>query len=549
MKILLTTLNAKYIHKNLALRLLYVARNQDVDIKEYTIKEDIDKIISELVKSNYDVIAFSVYIWNVVEIRAIITKLKQQCNTHIIVGGPEVSYDIDNLLEIGVDAVCLGEGEVAFWKYIENLKNNVEEEIVGIHTKSFPNQQFAYVDLSYLQRLESPYFLPFDEADMKHRYFYLETSRGCPYACTYCVSGIHASVRMYDEEYIFKVLKQIATSDVRIVKLLDRTFNVNPTRALKIARYMNEHCVNQIFQFEIVAETLSEEMLTFFCEEADKQRFRFEVGVQSFHQPTLTAIQRIQNNERLIAVLRRLVSANVVMHVDLIAGLPFEDYATFKHSFNTLFHLHVSEIQLGILKLLKGTKIASQINEYEMRFNPLPPYDVKQTKWISEKELKQLNACAHAVEKTYNNQMLRYTIDHLVELNIVDDPFTLFVELGIRISTLKHPYQPHQICELLLTLVPHTPIVYGLINYDYFKIFKQRPKLFLKSQTSIQKKQEIIQLFIEKEILNQHQIYNYSYIDSIYYNNKLGYQLVLYNNYQGYPIRYFVDEDKIEVIK
>ncbi|NCC55518.1 MAG: B12-binding domain-containing radical SAM protein [Erysipelotrichia bacterium] len=552
MKVLLTTLNAKYIHKNLALRWLYVAapKQEDVSIKEYTIKEEIDKIVTELLKEPVEVIAFSVYIWNIKPIMEIIKKIKQVSDKHIIVGGPEVTYDSYDLLEKGVDAISLGEGEVSFWQYIQMLESGSVYEVEGIYTKQYPNTSVMKVDLAYNESLDNPYFLPFDLGDMQNRYFYFETSRGCPYGCEYWLSSCDRQVRMFSEEYVFSILEKIATSKVKIVKLLDRTFNVHPQRALRIARYMNEHCKHQIFQFEIVAETLSEELLTFFCQEADKKRFRFEIGVQSFHKKTLESVGRIQNNERLIEVITRLQKANVVMHVDLIAGLPYEDVSLFKQSFNALYDLHADEIQLGILKLLKGTKLKKKQALYDYHFNEEPPYDIVQTKWLSEEQLYAINQCAHAVEKYYNNGRCRYAIDHIIALGLYKDAFSLFMKLGEKMDSLKRPYQPHQLFQLLKETISDADemLVDGLLNYDYYRIFKQKPKMYLRNKISSERRKSIYTRFIVEKIIEEEEVYHYAHIDTIYYQGQIGYQLILYNKQQTYPRRWFVNEERIEEI-
>lgn len=548
-KVLLTTLNAKYIHKNLALRWLYVSsyKKEDVRIKEYTIKHDPIKVAQELIEAEEEIIAFSVYIWNIKPTLEIISYMKEHSHKHIIVGGPEVTYESYDLVDKGVDAISLGEGEIAFWNYIKMLESDSTYEVDGIYTKEYPNTNVQKVDLTYSESLDDPYFLEIDKNEMDKRYFYFETSRGCPYSCEYCLSSTDNRVRMFSEEYIFTILEKISKSNIRIVKLLDRTFNVHPKRALKIARYMNENCPNQIFQFEIVAETLSEEMLEFFEKEADKKRFRFEIGVQSFQSETLKAVGRIQNNERLVEVINRLQKANVVMHLDLIAGLPYEDVHLFKDSFNRLYDLHIDEIQLGILKLLKGTNLKRKQKEYDYVYNEEPPYDIEETKWLNKQEMKEINDCAHAVEKYYNSGKCRYSIDTILELGFYSDAFSLFYELGKKMNRLKRPYQPHDLFVLLKeSIVGHDDMVDGILNYDYYPIFKQKPKMFLKNKISDELRKEMMQMCEDKHIISEEERHHYSYLDTVYYEGKLGYQLLVYSKKQDYPVRYFIKDNRIE---
>lgn len=552
MKILLTTLNAKYIHKNLALRWLYVANEnkEEVTIKEYTIKEDIDIISEEIIASDFDVVAFSTYIWNVESTIEIVKKIKAKTQKHIILGGPEVTYESFHLLDMGIDALSLGEGEIAFWQYIAMLRRGDNYEIEGIYTKDYPNTTVARVDIKANEKWESPYFLEMDKEDMGKRYFYLETSRGCPYSCEYCLSSTDQAVRLFSEDYIFDILVKLSSSKVRIVKLLDRTFNVFPSRALKIARYMNEHCQNQIFQFEVVAETLSEEMLTFFCEEADKNRFRLEIGIQSFHEQTLKSVGRIQNNERLVEVITRLQEAGIVMHTDLIAGLPHEGIEKFKVSFNRLYGLHTAEIQLGILKLLKGTKLKQKQDQYDYYYSEEAPYDILSTRWMNQKELEGLNQCAVAVEKFYNHGRARKAIDTILELHLYSDAFSLFYDLGQKMKNLKKPYQPWNLFALLKELLIHQEeaLIDGILNADYYRLFKQKPKMYLRDKLNPIIRKEICELFLKRGIIDTFEMYHYTHIDTIYYQDQLGIQVILYSNKQTYPRRWFYHDGKIEEI-
>lgn len=545
MKVLLTTLNAKYIHKNLALRWIYQAcpKKEDVSIHEFTIKDEQDRIIEAILKEPYDVICFSVYIWNIEPIQEIIKAIKaKRPEVYILVGGPEVSYESSYLLDEGVDAISVGEGEESVWEYIEMLNQRKSYEIIGIQTKDFPNTTYRKVSLDFLETLEDPYFMELDAHDMDRRYLYFETSRGCPYGCEYCLSSCDRQVRMFSQEYVLKLLEKISKSNIRQVKLLDRTFNADPKRALNIARYMNEHCPNQIFQFEIVAETLSEELLTFFEHEADKQRFRFEIGVQSFNSQTLQAVGRLQNNERLCEVIQRLRDINVTMHVDLIAGLPYEDVLSFQASFDALFALGAKEVQLGILKLLKGTKLKAKQAQYDFIHDAHAPYAVQSTKWLSEVELARISKGAEAVEKFWNSGKCRFTILQILAKGWYTSAFALFMELGDALQQLPRPYAPQHLFECFFSVLPKVdPILLcGILNMDYYGLFKQRPSHIQKRNLEATIKDQIRAFAIEHGV-QKDAIYRYATIDYACFDGEIAYQIVLYNAAQSLPKRWIVN--------
>lgn len=547
MKTLLTTLNAKYIHKNLALRWIYQAcpNKEQVILKEYTINEELNDIVNDILTLQPAVIAFSTYIWNIEPLKELVSMLKKQLpDVHIIVGGPEVSFSSTELLDQGIDALSIGEGEESIWEYIHMLEKGETYPIVGICTKTYPNTTYRKVSLSFLEQLPNPYFMEMDRDGMDSRYLYLETSRGCPYHCAYCLSSVDTCVRMFSDTYIFQLLEELSASKVKQVKLLDRTFNANPDRALKIARYMNEHCTNQIFQFEVVAETLSEDLLTFFCEEADKKRFRLEIGVQSFNSRTLQAVGRIQNNERLKEVIFALRDANVMMHVDLIAGLPYEDYVSFAHSFDTLFAFEVKEIQLGILKLLKGTSLRQQKEQYGFQEKTQAPYTILQTNWLSEEELQWIDGAAIACEKFYNSGRLRSCILEVLHLKWFTSPFALFVELGKLYQTLPHPYSAASLFRLFAQLFEHQDeiTIKGMLTMAYYARFKQRPARLWKDALSMDLKKQIFQLLIDKNEVTPQTLYHYGVADLGYYNHQKGYQVILFQSDGTSPKRYFIDD-------
>ena len=546
-KVLLTTCNAKYIHKNLALRWLYTTcpHRERVTICEYTIKEREEQIASDILSMEVDVVCFSCYIWNIQPIKTIIQLLKQHDpRLHIVVGGPEVSYESYRLLDEGVDAISIGEGEQSIWEYITMLEEGQPHEVAGIYTKQFPNTEYQRCDLSWLEGFDNPYFMEMDQQAMGRQYFYLETSRGCPYGCTYCLSSADRKVRMFSMDYIMGILRQLKDSDVKQVKLLDRTFNSNPARALKIARYMNEHCLHQTFQFEIVAETLSEELLRFFCEEADTSRFRFEIGVQSFNTKTLESVGRIQNNERLKEVIARLKASGCIMHVDLIAGLPYEDIASFQTSFDTLFSLQASEVQLGILKLLKGTELRRQKESYHFIFQDTAPYDVTASAWLTKEEMKRIHTCAHAVEKFWNSAVCRYVITVILQLHWYDSAFALFMELGQEYEKLPRPYQPYELFRCFYPLLrnQNEHFVDAILLTQYYRGFRQKPHRFTKSRISLEQKKKLLFFALKQGIANQDTLFRYGVVD-IGYDGEEGYQLVLYNRHQQYPKQWFINKE------
>lgn len=547
MKILLTTLNAKYIHKNLALRLIYAAKPEaaNCEIKEFTIKEELEKIVNEIIEQDYELVGFSCYIWNIEPIMELVKALKARKPQLIIVlGGPEVSFDAVTYVERGVDAVVIGEGEFVFWEYVAMCETLQTYELAGVCTKEYPNHQYARAAIEQVETLD-PYFMDFDRQEEGRRYFYFETSRGCPYNCSYCLSSTDRKVRLFSEDYIFAMLEKIANSSIKQVKLLDRTFNVDPKRALKIARYMNENCKNQIFQFEIVAETLSEELLEFFTNEADRERFRFEIGVQSFNEQSLEAVGRIQNSEKLMKVIQRMQDAQLTMHVDLIAGLPFEDYASFECTFNRLFAIRPEELQLGVLKLLKGTSLRLMDKVYGFTYEQYAPYTIEATKWVSEEELNAIKGAAYAVEKLYNSGKLKESIEWILTLGFYTSPFALFVDLGQRLSRLQSPYQVSEVFELVLDLLNEhdETLIQAIVMNDYNRMIKNKPKKLKGPELEYKVKKAYLHQFMEQFELSQNEVFKHCFVD-YYYQGEITHQVVWLQSDQSFAKRYAFNKKK-----
>lgn len=540
MQILLTTLNAKYIHKNLALRWLYVTRplEYQVDIKEFTINDDIDHVLDQLDLSLYDVIGLSVYIFNSEKTKQLITKIKQINKTiRVILGGPEVYFDNDEWFDLDVEAIVVGEGEKAFWDY---LKDN---DVTYVKTEKSQTKSLAKTDLKWLEQFESPYFLSFDQSTINNRYLYIESSRGCPFNCTYCLSSTDTGVRFFSLDYLLSVFDKLCLYKIRQVKFLDRTFNANNERAFTLLEYLNRLDTKSNFHMELVGETLNDKILDFICERLKKERFRFEIGVQSFNIKTLRAINRYTNISKLLIVLTRLVESKIIVHTDLIAGLPYEDLESFINSYDQLFMLKPKEIQVGILKMLKGTLLTKDAQRYDIIYDHRPVYQIVKNSWLSEEDIVLISKVDVANEKCYNSQRLRHTINELIDYHDIK-PFYLMKILYDGLSSLGHSYQRKEFyLSIYNELIKHFPheLIKGLILVDYYRMTKQRPQwLFYEDQ-----KNDDAYLFLKKKkFVNDHILDNYCVITSAIFDGEKRYQLIVYNRQQLPAKTYMIDIDK-----
>lgn len=529
--VLLMTFNASYIHPNLALRWLYVARDQkyDVIIKEFTISDDIQKVKQAIAEINPDIIGMSIYIWNAEISKKLIREL-EPFKYRIIIGGPEVTYEYQEWLNENIEAIIKGEGEISFWRAC-----NGEVDVPGLVSRQHHSNSLGTVDIAYLEQLESPYFLAMDDESRPYRYLYFETSRGCPYQCSYCLSSLDNRVRNFSLDYIKKQLLMLKSKPVKQVKFLDRTFNSHPKRALEIASFINDLDVNVSFQFEVALEHFPSELLNFFAK-TKPGKFRFEVGVQTFNEKTLKAINRNQNAERLSANIRFFKKHKLVMHTDLIAGLPYEDYASFKTSFYRLFELQSDEIQMGILKLLKGTALKAQSQKTKMIYNPLPPYEIISTAWVTKPQMDKIKMTAKVIDKTYNNGRLRACFDTLYKEGY--DIFEIMAEFGARLMQVEKLQIKDYFRELYVVLCKYNySHSQELLLNDYYRHFNEKPApLFKRPDVEVRKAlyQHLIKLGWDEHELNE-----YSILDYGYYHQKRCYQLVTYGkNHRRKHINY-----------
>ena len=430
-KIVLAGINSQYVHLNLAVRYLkkYVEANSDlkIEIYETNINNQVFNIIKDIYELNPDKIIFSTYIWNKEYIVEIVKELKKVLpNVEIILGGPEVSYKWEKFMANmpEVDALLLGEGE----KVLLNFLTKKEEKVLGVVSRKNGEIVFNGIE-PIIENLDIVPF-PYEDWELEDRtkIFYYESSRGCPFSCSYCLSSIDKTVRYYSLDRVKKDLKRFLDSPIKLLKFVDRTFNLKKERYMEIWKFLLENYREGItFHFEINANIFDDETLD-FLEKVPKGYFQFEIGVQSINPETMVAIKRNNILDKLAHNVRR-ISRNIHLHLDLIAGLPYETYDIFKGSFNYVYNLKPEMIQLGFLKLLKGTQMYDEVEKYQYKYYSRPPYEVFSNKFISFGELVKLKNLEKMLDYYYNSEKFRYTCDFVINNNF-DTPFAFFEKIA-----------------------------------------------------------------------------------------------------------------------
>lgn len=534
MKTLITTLNSKYIHKSLSLRLLYVATKEyhEVDFKEYTIKEDLDTIANDIIEQKVQVVAFSVYIWNVDLIKILIDKLKKMDpQLVIVIGGPEVSYEIDYFLDnFKIDYLISGEGEVAFKELLDCLETQQPINIQGISRKDKRDyQQTKPVDLQYLETLESPYLLKRDLADMDKRILYFETSRGCPYQCQYCLSSLEKGLRFFSLDYLKAQLSLLLDSGVKTIKLLDRSFNAKTAHALAILEFIFKHYRPGIqFQFEINGDVLDQRIIDYINDYAQRGLLRFEIGIQSTYEPTNEIVKRYQNFERLSEVIKQLQQNHKIdFHLDLIAGLPLENLERFARSFDDVFAFYPKELQLGFLKLLRGTSLRKEAEKYGYVYDENPPYELLYSNDLSPEDIGKIHLAEEMLEKFWNSGKMPITMNTVIRT--VASPFYFFLDLGNYYLKQQFKMFKFQNDELFSYLDEYLNRQYqDLLIEDYLRLSKIKPKRWWKARLDKSEARETMHYLIEKYDLDQEEVFRYGVVEKV----TDGYLLAIYQNYQ-----------------
>lgn len=433
MKVVLTTLNAKYIHSSLALRYLkrYCRGSADIVVREFSINNGLLQVLGELYREQPDVLGFACYIWNAEQTFELARLLKKVLpETVVVAGGPEVSYDAAGILEANacIDYIIQGEGEAVLAGLLEALQNRSPQAVPGVCSRRDGRAEEGVPQvMSSLDDIPFPYGAE-DMVSLKDKILYYESSRGCPFTCQYCLSGRAAGVRFLSRERVLADLAFFISHGVKQVKFVDRTFNARKDHYFPILKYLAAQDCLTNFHFEIAADILDDEVLA-FLENAPAGRFQFEIGIQSTHEATLQEIKRTNNWPRIVANVGKLLSyGNIHLHLDLIAGLPYEDYRRFARSFNEVYALRPHMLQLGFLKLLKGSGLRQRAEDHGYVFMDAAPYEVLANRYITYGEIRRLKMLEEVFDQVYNTGRFAATLAWLERL--FPDAFSLYEALA-----------------------------------------------------------------------------------------------------------------------
>lgn len=522
MKTLLVGINSKYIHPSMGVFQLYSNSKYDTDYIEFTIKDDVNYIIDYLNNYNCEVIGLSVYIWNIETIKTIISRINQNNNKTIFLGGPEASFNLNLLNSESIKYIIKGEGEESFNELIEylmdkrplnqvsNLFYKDSQNLVSYTFSKLPDLYHIKHDLSLIK-------------DYENRICYLESSRGCYFNCSYCLASTEKPVRFFPLDEVKTNLLFLLEHNAKIIKFLDRSFNINKEYTKEILTFIRDRDNGYTtFQFEVVGDTLDKDIIKIIYSLRPKM-IRFEIGIQTTNPIVTKAIRRTQNFNKLRDNILK-IKDNIVIHTDLIAGLPFETLESFKKSFNDTFLLFTEELQLGFLKELKGTFISETKNLYNYKFEETSPYEVIENKYINKSELEIIKFVEIGVDRFYNRGENKRLMDYLFN-TLKLDPFDTFYEVIKEMTNndlTNNVLSKYQVADLNLLLyntlksyVPDQELLMFIIKMDYLSRSKIKPKIFWVNKITREERKEIYSILSEKEQIDINELYNYGYIDCL----------------------------------
>ncbi|MCX7749698.1 MAG: B12-binding domain-containing radical SAM protein [Clostridia bacterium] len=481
MKTLLVALNSKYIHSSLAVWYLKASCGPlcgDVKVMEFTINDQPDAVLASIYREHPDNVAFSCYIWNFGMVTKIAQNLKKVCpEIKIILGGPEVSFDPGKIMEqyFFIDYIVTGEGEIVLNELLSGISEGqaVEPYIDGLwwrNEASVVSGKKAKL-IEELDSIPSPYTDEMIHA-LGNRIVYFESSRGCPFSCAYCISSTFEGVRYFSMERVKKDLKKLVKSGVRQVKFVDRTFNCNKIRAKEIFKTIIENYKDINFHFEAAADLFDEEMLE-ILRAAEPGLIQFEIGIQSTNLKTLEAVTRKTSLEKVFNYIRRIREmGNIHIHLDLIAGLPYEDFESFGKSFDEVYTLSPHQLQLGFLKMLKGSRVRNESDLFGYQYRLDPPYEVLCSQFLSYEEMLQLKGIEELVDRYYNSGKFIETFQYVMEL-FYQRPFDFFLAFSKVWEQINQAVAGRDLYTLLLEFVRNrfpkeeADFIGELLKFDY----------------------------------------------------------------------------------
>ena len=484
-KLALVGINARFSHSNLAIKYLKESVKDiiDVDIYDFTINDETEKLVRVLFEKEYTHIGFSVYIWNVNETYKLINDLKAVSpNIRIILGGPEVSYDGYDLMDYNenIDYIVTGEGEESFRSLVIDLMANKypsSNSVLFRDGESIKGStQFAIVeDINNI-----PILYNNEKYINDNKYVYYEASRGCPFNCAFCLSSTTRGVRYKDKKIVFRELDTFLNKNVSLVKFIDRSFNSNPIQLEILDYIIKKDNGITTFHMELHPSLIKKDFLL-KLKEARKDLFQFEVGLQTTNIKTAREIDRVGTYDEIKDVCKKLIDIGAHIHIDLIAGLPYEDLNSFSKSFDDLYDIRPDKIQLGFLKLLKGSDLRINRLKYDYKYFPKAPYEVISNKWLSYKDILILKTIEDLVEKFYNEGFFAKTLEYLIGVKS-KSAWSFFKDFSTFWDNNKFLYKNISRIELYNILYDYTSQVFPqnletiseLLIYDYYKSGNRR---------------------------------------------------------------------------
>jgi len=536
MKTLLIGINSKYIHPAIGVHQIYANAESEVSYYEFTIKDNNQTIIKSIQNTSFDILGFSVYIWNVEKVKELL-KILGNTTYPIILGGPEAGYHTEQFENFNsVSYIIKGEGEISFNLLIAYLENKIDFSqlynlIYRKDNRFFPTPTKVFP----LDSIKHDHSLI---GDFENKVSYIEASRGCFFNCAYCLASLEKPVRFFNIDLVKQDIFFLLQKRAKTIKFLDRSFNINEKYMLEILQFIKDHDNNySTFQFEIVGDLLSERAIS-LINSMRKNYIRLEIGIQTTNEKTTAAILRKQNFEVLKQNIL-LLKENTVIHTDLIAGLPYEDLESFKRSFNDVFLLFTDELQLGFLKELKGTLISNTKELHGYLFEKVSPYEVIANNYITKEELDKIRLVEKGVNKFYNSHKFPRTMSYLFEtlaLNPFETFFIImeFINRKQDFPQLQFDEVTRLLYESLLDIIPDKETLLFIIKQDYLLKNKIRPKIWWSNSITRGERNYIYQRLVETySELTLDSLYRYGQLEK----NKNNYFLV---NYQNHSL-YFLD--------